>query len=121
MFNIFVYNFFTLWTSIAAHSCNGCKQNVPCMTSLSLQLKSIEEKTHNKISILEQKMDDIHVDMGEKVTLTFASTTSIALHNLVNMSLSNFFLSRLFSFLLSGKLKIIKFKARCFWSSISFS
>ena len=48
-------------------TCNGCKQNVPCMTGLSLQLKSIEEKTHNKISILEQKMDDIHVDMGEKV------------------------------------------------------
>jgi hypothetical protein len=39
-------------------TCNGCKQNVPCMTNLSLQLKSIEEKTHNKISILEQKMDD---------------------------------------------------------------
>jgi predicted site-specific integrase-resolvase len=32
------------------------------MTGLSLQLKSIEEKTYNRISILEQKMD-----MGEKV------------------------------------------------------
>ena len=42
-------------------TCNGCKQNFPCMTGLSLQLKSIEEKTHNRISILEQKMD-----MGKK-------------------------------------------------------
>jgi hypothetical protein len=36
-------------------SCNGCKQNFPCMTGLSLQLKSIEEKTHNRISILERR------------------------------------------------------------------
>ena len=31
-------------------SCNGCKQNFPCITGLSLQLKSIEENTQYNLN-----------------------------------------------------------------------
>ena len=36
-------------------TCNGCKQNFPCMTSLSQQLKSIEETTNIRITNVEAK------------------------------------------------------------------
>lgn len=48
-------------------TCNGCKQNFPCMTGLSQQLKSIETKTQSQISSLELKVEKIQVDMGQKV------------------------------------------------------
>ena len=36
-------------------TCNGCKQNFPCMTGLSLQLKSIEEKHTIESQYLNKK------------------------------------------------------------------
>lgn len=48
-------------------TCNGCKQNFPCMTNLSQQLKAIDEKTHNRISNIERKMDNLQEGIGIKV------------------------------------------------------
>ena len=48
-------------------TCNVCKQNFPCMTGLAHQLKLIEEKTHDKISIIEQKIDIINQEIGARV------------------------------------------------------
>lgn len=48
-------------------TCNCCKQNFPCMSSLSKQLKVIEEKTHDKIATLEDKIDVIDNKFGERV------------------------------------------------------
>ena len=54
-------------------TCNGCKQNFPCMTGLSQQLKTIEEKTHSRISKIERKMEDINTDIGFRVKNEVAS------------------------------------------------
>ena len=54
-------------------TCNGCKQNFPCMTGLSPQLKTREEKTHSIISKIERKMEDINTDIGFRVKNEVAS------------------------------------------------
>ena len=32
-------------------TCNGCKQNFPCMTGVSQQLKTMEQTTHDQMAI----------------------------------------------------------------------
>lgn len=48
-------------------TCNGCKQNFPCMTGLSAQLRNIEEKTQNKLQTIEKRMEDMRSEVGTKV------------------------------------------------------
>ena len=48
-------------------TCNGCKQNFPCMTNLSQQLKSIEETTNIRIKNVEDKVCKLDEQMDYKI------------------------------------------------------
>ena len=48
-------------------TCNGCKQNFPCMATLTNQLKSIEEKTDTRIRQIENKIQNITKSIEQKV------------------------------------------------------
>jgi hypothetical protein len=48
-------------------TCNGCKQNFPSLTSMTAQLKSIEDTTINRLSIIEDKMNEMQHGMNDKI------------------------------------------------------
>ena len=48
-------------------TCNGCKQNFPSLTSMTAQLKSIENTTINRLSIIEDKMNEMQHGMSDKI------------------------------------------------------
>ena len=48
-------------------TCNGCKQNFPCMTSLSQRLKSIEETTNFRLNNVEDKVTELGEQMDYKI------------------------------------------------------
>lgn len=48
-------------------TCNGCKQNFPCMTGLASQLKTIEQKTDSRILNMEKKMEHMKDELDSKV------------------------------------------------------
>ena len=52
-------------------TCNGCKQNFPCMTGLRQQLKNIEEQTNERISNLEIKVKSIDTEMDANINQKF--------------------------------------------------
>ena len=52
-------------------TCNVCKQNFPCMSSLSTRLKTIEENTQTRLTLMEEKMTEINLDIGKKVKKEF--------------------------------------------------
>lgn len=47
-------------------TCNGCKQNFPCMTNLTQQLKNIEDKTRNRMSAIEDKIESLDMGLGRE-------------------------------------------------------
>ena len=48
-------------------TCNGCKQTFPSLTSTTAQLKSIEDTTTNRLSIIEDKMNEMQHGMSDKI------------------------------------------------------
>lgn len=48
-------------------TCNGCKQTVPTLTSMTAQLKSIENKTNNRLLIIEDKINEVQHGMSDKI------------------------------------------------------
>ena len=48
-------------------TCNECKQNFPSLTSMTAQLKSIENTTINRLSIIEDKMNEMQHGMSDKI------------------------------------------------------
>ena len=44
-----------------------CKQNFPSLTSMTAQLKSIEDTTINRLSIIEDKMNEMQHGMSDKI------------------------------------------------------
>jgi hypothetical protein len=48
-------------------TCNGCKQTFPSLTSMTAQLKSIENTTINRLSIIEDKMNEMQHGMSNKI------------------------------------------------------
>ncbi len=48
-------------------TCNGCKQNFPCMTGLTHQLKTIEENTKDRIDNMEHRMANMDRELGNRV------------------------------------------------------
>ena len=48
-------------------TCNGCKQNLPSLTSMTAQLKSIEDITINRLSIIEDKVNEMQHGMSDKI------------------------------------------------------
>ena len=52
-------------------TCNVCKQNFPCMSSLSVQLKTTEETTHNRLSLMEKKMQNMDENINSKIHTLF--------------------------------------------------
>ena len=48
-------------------TCNGCKQNFPNLTSMTAQLKSIEDITINRLSIIEDKVNEMQHGMSDKI------------------------------------------------------
>ena len=48
-------------------TCNGCKQNFPNLTSMTAQLKSIEDTTISRLSIIEDKMNEMQHGMSDKI------------------------------------------------------
>ena len=52
-------------------TCNGCKQNFPCMTGLTQQLKNIEEQSDERISNLEIKVKRIDTEINANINQKF--------------------------------------------------
>ena len=48
-------------------TCNGCKQNFPSLTGMTAQLKYIEDTTNNRLSIIEDKMNEMQHGMSDKI------------------------------------------------------
>ena len=48
-------------------TCNGCKQNFPSLTGMTAQLKSIGDTTNNRLSIIEDKMNEMQHGMSDKI------------------------------------------------------
>ena len=48
-------------------TCNGCKLNVPSLISMTAQLKSIEDTTISRLSIIEDKMNEMQHGMSDKI------------------------------------------------------
>jgi hypothetical protein len=48
-------------------TCNGCKQNCPSLTSTTAQLKSIEDTTTNRLSIIEDKINEMQHGMSDQI------------------------------------------------------
>lgn len=48
-------------------TCNGCKQNFPCMTGLTQKLKTIETNTQDKFLKIEERLTCIDQEIGLRV------------------------------------------------------
>lgn len=48
-------------------TCNGCKINFPSLTNMTAQLKFIEDTTISRLSIIEDKMNEMQHGMSDKI------------------------------------------------------
>ena len=67
-------------------TCNGCKQNFPCMTSLTNQLKSIEEKNDSRICQIVNKLQNINESVDQKVKSFIIDVTPILVDKIKKIS-----------------------------------